>query len=224
MIANVQMEAILNRIGRVFLAGGLAILPLVITAFAMSWLVSIVTDFIGPQTSFGRLLKSLGAAIGVSVAPYVVGVLLLVVAIYALGLVVESRIGPWLVRALEAVVARIPLVSRVYDLTKRFTSIVDAKDGGQLASMRPVWCFFGGEPSAAVLALLPSSQTVRIGEHDYLGILVPSAPVPVGGALVYVPQSWVRPANSRVDELMTVYLSMGVTPPRADIEGTQVRT
>jgi uncharacterized membrane protein len=60
---------------------------------------------------------------------------------------------------------------------------------------------------------LPSAAPVRIGGHEYVGILVPSAPVPVGGALVYVPTGWIRPAEGGVDELMTVYLSMGVTPP-----------
>ncbi|MET0380882.1 MAG: hypothetical protein ABWZ94_03160, partial [Methyloceanibacter sp.] len=55
-----------------------------------------------------------------------------------------------------------------------------------LKSMSPVWCFFGGEGSAAVLGLMPSPQPVVIGEHSYLGLLVPSAPVPFGGALIYV--------------------------------------
>jgi len=53
--------------------------------------------------------------------------------------------------------------------------------------MRPVWCFFGGEGGAAVLGLMPSPEPVQIGEHSYVGLLVPSAPVPFGGALLYVP-------------------------------------
>lgn len=207
----------MNRIVRVFLAGGLAILPLLITALAMGWLISLLKDYLGPQTGFGRVLTSLGVGVGASAAPYIVGILLLVAAVYALGLLVESRIGPWFTATLEAAVARIPVISRVYDLTKRFTSIVDTKSGAHLAAMSPVWCFFGGEPSAAVLALMPSPQTVRIGENDYIGVLIPSAPVPVGGALVYVPKSWIRPADGGVDGLMSVYLSMGVTPPSTNL-------
>jgi uncharacterized membrane protein len=80
--------------------------------------------------------------------------------------------------------------------------------------MSPVWCFFGGEGGAAVLALMPSSKPVVIGGEEYVGVLVPSAPVPLGGALVYVPRRWVKPAEGGVDELMSVYVSMGVTPPR----------
>lgn len=40
---------------------------------------------------------------------------------------------------------------------------------------------------ATVLAVLASPKPVLIGSEEYMGILVPSAPVPVGGALIYVP-------------------------------------
>lgn len=76
-----------------------------------------------------------------------------------------------------------------------------------------MWCFFGGEGGAAVLGLMPSPDPVKIGEHDYVGLLVPSAPVPFGGALIYVPADWVKPADGGVERLMNVYVSMGVTPP-----------
>lgn len=66
-----------------------------------------------------------------------------------------------------------------------------------------------------MLALLPSPKRVLIGQQEYLGVLVPSAPVPVGGALVYVPASWVKPAEGGVEHLMAVYVSMGVTAPRS---------
>ncbi len=42
---------------------------------------------------------------------------------------------------------------------------------------------------------------------------MPSAPVPFGGALIYVPSEWVKPAEGGVERLMNVYVSMGVTPP-----------
>ncbi len=205
----------MSRITRVFLAGLLALLPLILTVAVTGWVVSFLNDYIGPSSSFGRILVSLGIGVGArSFAPYVIGLLALLVAIYILGLLFESRIGDMLSSIMDRAVTRIPIIGSVYDLSKRFTSIVDTKNGsGDLKSMSPVWCFFGGEPGAAVLALLPSPKTVLIGTQDYVGILIPSAPVPVGGALLYVPQSWIRPAEGGVDELMSVYVSMGVTSP-----------
>jgi uncharacterized membrane protein len=113
----------------------------------------------------------------------------------------------------DGLMMRIPIVSNVYELSKRFVAIVDRGGEDNFKSMRPVWCFFGGEGGAAVLALMPSSEPVMVGEHEYLAILVPSAPVPFGGALIYVPSKWIRPAEGGVERLMNVYVSMGVTPP-----------
>ncbi|MOA55052.1 hypothetical protein D3C78_1787730 [compost metagenome] len=42
---------------------------------------------------------------------------------------------------------------------------------------------------------------------------MPTAPIPVGGGLIYVPVEWVRPADMGVEGLTSVYLSMGLTPP-----------
>lgn len=205
----------MGRIGRIFLAGLLALLPLLVTLFAIGWTVSFVNGYIGPDSWFGKKLVSLGVSVGSS-APYVIGLLLILVVIYLLGLVVQSRAGGWLAEAVDATVGRIPVISNVYDLTRRFTDIVDPKKkGGGLTDMLPVWCFFGGEPGAAVLALQVSKTPVVIGREEYLGIMVPSSPVPVGGALIYVPKSWVRPAEDKMDDVMAVYVSMGVTPPKS---------
>ncbi|MFN6953149.1 MAG: DUF502 domain-containing protein, partial [Albidovulum sp.] len=119
--------------------------------------------------------------------------------------------------AMSRIMRRIPLVGTLYELSRRFVAMVDRnKDADGLKSMSPVWCFFGGEPGgAAVLALLPSHEPVMVGEHRYLGILVPTAPVPIGGGLIYVPENWVTAADIGMDQLMSIYVSMGVTPPKA---------
>ena len=205
----------MSRVFRVFLAGLLALLPLTVTIFVTAWVINFLNDYFGPYTVFGRALVSLGLSVGVTeTAPYVIGLLALLIGIYLLGLLVETSVGMWMRRLFEALIARIPLVSNVYDMSKRFTSIMDTKDGNNLKGMIPVWCFFGGEPGAAVLGLMPSATPVVIGGTEYVGVLVPSAPVPVGGALVYVPKSWVKLAEGGVDDLMSVYVSMGVTPPK----------
>lgn len=202
----------MKRIGRIFVVGLLAALPLFLTAFLAGWLLTLVNQLFGPGSTLGGLLISLGLGISPS-APYLVGIAVVVGAIYALGILVESRLGSWASGAADRLIRRIPLVSNVYDLSSRFVSIVDSRDGNSLKGMSPAWCFFGGKPGAAVLALLPTTKPVRLGGEDYLCVLIPSAPVPFGGALIYVPAAWIEPAAGRVDDLMSVYVSMGITPP-----------
>lgn len=200
---------------RVFLAGVLLLLPLAVTAFVVGWSVSFVYGFVGPGTVVGRFLTSLGLGFSSSsLAAYLIGILMVVGVIYLLGLVaivLQERLE----HALDGVMRRIPLIGTVYDLSRRFVSMVDRKDADGLKSMSPVWCFFGGDAGgAAVLALLPSHEPVMVGDRRYLGILVPTAPVPIGGGLIYVPESWVTAAEIGMDQLMSIYVSMGVTAPK----------
>ena len=209
----------MGRILRTFLAGVLALLPIAVTFFVTAWAASLVASYAGPGSFIGHIITSLGNSLGLDIAPsstsaYLLGLAVILGATFLLGLLVESGLRSFILNSLDWLMSRIPLVSNVYDLSKRFVAIVD-RTGGEdsLKSMRPVWCFFGGEGSAAVLGLMPSPEPVVIGEHSYVGLLVPSAPVPFGGALIYVPTEWVKPAGGGVERLMNVYVSMGVTPP-----------
>jgi uncharacterized membrane protein len=203
-----------GRIIRIFLSGVLALLPIMVTVMVTAWVASLVASYAGPGSFLGNLITSLGLNVyGSSTIAYFIGLGIILAVIFVLGLLVESGLRSWISNSFDWLMMRIPLVSNVYDLSKRFVAIVDRGDEDSLKSMSPVWCFFGGEGSAAVLALMPSHEPVEIGEHRYVPVLVPSAPVPFGGALIYVPADWIRPAEGRVERLMNVYVSMGVTPP-----------
>jgi uncharacterized membrane protein len=204
------------RVIATLLSGLLVLLPVAITIALIAWLGTFIYEFVGPGSTFGRVLTAIGLGFSTSpLAAYLSGIVVLVTLVYFLGLMVETRMERHLSGLIDWVMLRIPLVSNVYDLTKRFVGLMDRKQGDGLKSMSPVWCFFGGPGnSAAVLALLPSPDLITIGEETYYAILVPSAPVPVGGGLIYVPASWVKPADMGVEELMTIYVSMGVSGPR----------
>jgi uncharacterized membrane protein len=77
--------------------------------------------------------------------------------------------------------------------------------------MSPVWCFFGGCGGSRAPADVQADHDRRLAISC---LLVPSAPVPVGGCLVYVPVKWVKPADFGVEALMSIYVSMGVTSPQ----------
>jgi uncharacterized membrane protein len=79
-----------------------------------------------------------------------------------------------------------------------------------------VWCHFGGRdgPHTAVLALQSSPEAVLVDGQRCLIVLVPTAPVPVGGGLIFVPEEWVTPAELSVEAITSLYVSMGVTAPQ----------
>ncbi|MCB1444122.1 MAG: DUF502 domain-containing protein [Methyloceanibacter sp.] len=212
----------MGRIVRVFLSGALALLPIMVTVIVTAWVGSLVAAYAGPGSFLGNLITSLGLNIyGSSNVAYFIGLGIILGLIFVLGLLVESGLRNWISNSFDWFMMRIPLVSNVYDVSKRFVAIMDRNDDqDSLKGMSPVWCFFGGEGSAGVLALMPSHEPVDIGDKNYVPILVPSAPVPFGGALIYVPQDWVKPADGGVERLLNVYVSMGVTPPKGISSGS----
>lgn len=204
----------MSRMARIFMSGIFALLPILVTLFIAAWIANLIHGWVGPESAIGQFLISMGLNIATSsVAAYFFGLLLLIVGILVFGLIVESKLRPWFDHALDGILQRIPLVSNVYDLSKRFVSMVDRGGSDDIKCMGPVWCLFGGDGGAAVLALMPSRQPVMLGAREYLAILVPSAPVPVGGCLIYVPSAWIRPAEGGIEGLTSVYISMGMTPP-----------
>jgi uncharacterized membrane protein len=206
----------MTKLLRPFIAGLFVVLPVVLTVALLAWVVNFVYGFVGPGSLFGRGLVALGIGfVSSQIVAYLIGIGIVLAAIYLLGLMVETSVRQRLGHLIDTLLHRIPLVGNIYDLAKQVVAIVDRKDGDALQSMRPVWCFFGGEGSAAVLALCPLPNPIMIGEGPYTAVLVPSAPVPVGGALIYVPTKWVKPAEIGVELLTSIYVSMGMTPPPA---------
>jgi uncharacterized membrane protein len=200
---------------RTFMAGFLVLLPLAVTITVIVWVGTFIYAYLGPDSAIGRILISIGFGLSDSpVAAYGLGAVIVVGLIYLLGVGVESRLESRVRHSIDSLMQRIPFVGNLYDLSKRFVAIMDRRDEEGLKSMSPVWCFFGGDGGAAVLGLLPMPKPILFGSEHYHVVLVPSAPVPVGGALIYVPAAWVKPANIGVEALMSIYVSMGVASPQ----------
>lgn len=196
----------------VFVTGLLAALPLAATLLIFVWGARLVVEYVGPQSFLGGLLQRIGLRLADSeLLAYAIGVAVVLVAIFLLGLVVQTRLRGVVHSLTDGVMQRIPLVRNVYDMAKKLTEMFGQRDESQVKSMRPVWLHFGGVGGAAVLGLLSTPEPVRVGEIDYLAVLVPTAPVPVGGGLLYVPSAWVTPADIGVDALTSIYVSMGIT-------------
>jgi uncharacterized membrane protein len=65
-----------------------------------------------------------------------------------------------------------------------------------------------------VLALLVSPERYLINGKEYQIVIVPTAPVPVGGGLLFVPAEGVQPAKLSMEAVISIYVSMGVTAPQ----------
>ena len=101
------------------------------------------------------------------------------------------------------------------DVTETIQELEDRNEEADLQAMTPVACQFGGDKGATFPALLPTSETVPIDGKEYHVVMIPTAPVPIGGAIIYVPKGCVRPLDCGVDGLMNIYMSMGTSVPQS---------
>jgi uncharacterized membrane protein len=203
------------------LAGLLAVLPLGLTIAAVVWVGKLIHDAVGPQSTIGRLLVSIGLTIVTSdSAAYLIGFVFVLLTVYVLGILVQSGLKNRLTTLFDRLLRGLPLIGGIYDMTNHFVGIFDRKEQTDLKKMSPVWCFLGGEGGTAVLALLSSPAPVMFHGSPYHAVLIPTAPVPFGGGLLYVPAAWVKPAPFGVETLTSIYVSMGLTPPAPDQEKT----
>lgn len=207
----------LRSILRCFLAGVVTVLPLVITVAVVMWVGNTISGFLGPNTVLGGLLGRMGFAFSssesVDTLSYVIGWVLVLALIFGLGVLMELGAKRLIQENLDRIGNRLPMLGGVYGTVRQLVGMMD-KENSDLKGMAVVYCLFGGESGAMFLALLPTPETFRVGEIDYHAVLIPSAPVPVGGSLIFVPAASVKPAGLSVDAFMSIYVSMGVSGPQ----------
>lgn len=197
-----------------FVTGALAALPLAATFAIFWWVAGMLMSWLGPNSLVGRAMAALGLGVGGSeLFGYLVGIVLVFVSLVLLGALVRTGVQQGASRLLDGALRRIPLVRTVYDLATRLVDLLRQGDREGPKSMSAVWVHFGGvgEEGVAVLGLLSSAEPVILQGRPHLAVIVPTAPVPVGGGLLFVPSDWVRVADVGMEALTSIYVSMGVT-------------
>lgn len=200
---------------RIFLVGVVAVLPFMITVMVVIWVSGYLTSVLGPNAVLGKLLRQMGLMfVHSDTLADLVGWLIVLGVIFGLGVLVELGARRLVYDRFDGFAERIPVLGGIYGTARQLVGMMDTRGNPDLKAMQVVFCLFGGESGAALLALLPTPEVFRLGDIDYNAVLIPSAPVPVGGSLLFVPTSSVRPAGVSVDAFMSIYVSMGVTGPQ----------
>jgi uncharacterized membrane protein len=203
-----------RRIVAYFVAGLLAILPLVLTAAIVVWVTTFLTDYLGPTTFIGRTLAALGLKFGSDgILAYATGWIAVLAALFGLGLLVELGAKRLYHQLLDRLFRRVPVIGSLYGSLKQLVGMFERKEETDLKAMSVVFCYFGSRQGPGVLALMPSPEPVPIDGQDYHVVIIPTAPIPFGGGLLFVPVDQVKPVAMSVDNFISIYVSMGVTTP-----------
>jgi len=207
-----------------FLAGVFTILPLVVTVAVIVWVAGMIQGMIGPDTLLGGWLRSAGVRfVANATVAYFIGCLLVLAAIFVLGVLVQLGFRRIFHAVADPLIRAIPVAGSVYGAASQLVGLLEKRDDSELQGMSVVYCLFGQQNGAGLLALLPTPDRYTINGRDHFLVYIPTSPVPMTGGLLFVPVESIQKVDMSVESLMSVYLSMGVTGPEF-LERTQLPT
>ena len=202
-----------------FLAGLAVVTPLVITFWILQFVYNVLHDWAQPvlatvveqiNTLAGKeMIDTAGA--GFVLFERVIGVLIPVLVIVALGVMATNVIGVRVVEAVDRLLMRIPFISFIY---KSLKQVIDAFKGlgGKQGFKRVVYVDY---PVAGMwmLGFVTGQFYDRIRKRNMISIFLPCAPSPMTGMLVVVEAERVSDAPMTMEEAMKMIFSGGLVGP-----------
>jgi uncharacterized membrane protein len=200
---------LIRRVLAPFATGLLFLAPVLVTIIILNWLSGYLIAALGPDTPLGGLLGQAGMFFTPSpLAAFWAGLGMAAVLVWVVGLAVQTRFRPQLEGGLDGLISRIPGLGALYRPLAQFVRMMGPSAGGEMSGMSVVSVSFGDHVEA--LALLTSPKLHDFGQGPRYLILIPTAPVPVGGGMLFVEASRVKPVpNMGVDDLAKLYVTMG---------------
>ena len=198
----------LKKLFRYLLTGTFFLLPFVITVGAVAWLGLFIANYLGPNTFTGKWLSKIGFfsfQTNYPLLSYAIGLLIVLTFIVAIGWIIDRRWVKTFVAFINELIKKIPAIGTIYSSTQQLVKMFD--NSSNVKKMTPVFCRFG---STLVLTLMPTSDKFVIDGKTYCSVIIPTAPFPVGGAVLMVPEEDIVPSNMKLDQFLSYYGTMGV--------------
>jgi uncharacterized membrane protein len=138
------------------------------------------------------------------------GVLLVLLALYLLGLAASNLLGRGIFSAIDRFTARIPLIKTIYNLGKQL-GLAFSRPEKQVFRKVVLVEFF--RPGLWSIGFVTGQVKDRSNGEKLLKVFIPTAPNPTAGFTVIVREATVRSLDWTVQEGMNAVLSGGVIGP-----------
>ena len=193
--------------------GLLVIVPGVITAWVLSWIVS----------TLDQTLQILPGAwhpdrlLGFHIPGF--GVLLTLAILLIVGAFASNFAGRTMVAWGDALVSRIPVVRSIYSSVKQVSDTLFSESGNAFRTAVLVQWPREGVWTVAFVTGAPSGEVAAYLRDEFVSVYVPTTPNPTGGYFVMVRKSDCVELDMSVDAALKYIVSMGVVAP-PDIAAT----
>ena len=183
------------RLRRIFVAGILTAIPAYITIQLARFLFDIMDRILAPVVTryIGFHIPGLG-------------LLMMVVFIFLLGLLVTNFLGRRLYAFIENFLQKVPVVSTIYNTSKQIVQTFSPDN--RKAFQKVVWLEY---PRRGIwsLGFVTGSSQSNDGE-PYYNIFIATTPNPTSGFVIFVPQSDTMESNLSIEEGFKLLISAGM--------------
>lgn len=159
------------------LLGGLAVvLPITIFLFLLQWLVGVIDRVIEPVSGWLSGRVSVG-----EYAADVLGVLLVLAACFAVGLLVKTGLGRWLHTRVDRLLSRLaPGYSTIREMV---TQVMGGEGNASLLNGKVCRAYIMGASSPVCVTGIVTAEH----ESGAYTVYVPTAPIPTSGFVYHLP-------------------------------------
>ena len=189
------------------LTGLLVIVPGVITAWVLNWIVSTLDQTLQILPGAWHPDKLLGFHIPGF------GVLLTLLILLVVGATASNFAGRKLVQWGDRLVSRIPVVRSIYSSVKQVSDTLFSESGNAFRTAVLVQWPREGVWTVAFITGTPGGEVAAYLRDEFVSVYVPSTPNPTGGYFVMVRKSDCVELDMSVDAALKYIISMGVVAP-----------
>ena len=201
-----------SRVRTYFLTGLIVAGPVAVTLWLIWWFVTWVDNLVRP---FIPVAYRPETYLPVNIPG--LGLIIVFIALTALGFLTANLIGRKLVDFGESLLSRMPIVRPIYRTAKQIFETLFSKSD---SSFRRVALVEFPSPGMWSLVFLTQSPTAEISERlpatEHVSAFMPCTPNPTTGFFFYVPKSKVIEVEMSTEDAATLIMSCGVVQPGSD--------
>ena len=187
-----------------FLTGLISIFPLAITYFIINWLFIF---FSGPGK---KIINYFFTDYNSSIIEHIVGFILTFLFIYIVGAIISNVFGKKIYLLFEKLLAKIPLVSYIYNTIKQITDTLSISQ--KQAFQKVVYIEYPKEDIWTIALVTGESQDSE--GVEYYQIFVPTTPNPTSGFMLFIKKENAKETQMSIDEGLKIIISGGMLAPK----------
>jgi len=205
------MKTIFHKIRRIFLAGLLVSLPLVITIVVFKFAFETLDNLLGPLIT--RLLIELGVPIVQNFQVPGLGVIATLAIVFFIGLFTTNFVGRKTLKLGEWVVTQIPVIRSVYSGAKQIINTIAAGGSSNFSKVVLVEYPRKGLYCLAFITGETRGEATKLIGDDLINIFLPTTPNPTSGFYLMARRKDLIEMDMTVEDGVKMLMSGGLVTP-----------